>query len=122
MAEKRKTFNLRQMIDQVKENAFFPYLLMIFLVLTFWFYWTQIRVINIRRQCYQEVFTPSPKNARWSAGKVWRILYPSYDMAKTTRMNDGFWGWGYPPADTEMLNYKQCLIWKGVTSTLLDLN
>lgn len=92
------------------------------LIIGFWFYWTQLRVINIRRQCYLEVFTPSQDNAKWSAGKVWRILYPSYDMAKTSRMDGGFWGWGYPPADSELINYKQCLIWSGLTTSLLDIN
>jgi len=98
------------------------YLLIGLLLIAFWFYWTQLRVINIRRQCYLEVFTPSQDNAKWSAGKVWRILYPAYDPAKGTRDNYSFWGWGYPPADSELINYKQCLIWSGVTTTLLDIN
>lgn len=99
----------------------FSWLVLAIVILGFWFYWTQIRVINIRRQCYLEVFTPSVDNAKWSAGKVWRIMYPSFDMAKTSRMDDGFWGWGYPPADAEFTNYKQCLIWKGSTATMLDI-
>lgn len=108
--------------ETITSSKNFPWLVIALVILGFWFYWTQIRVIGIRRQCYQEVFTPSVKNAKWSAGKVWRIMYPSYDMAKTSRIDDGFWGWGYPPADTELINYKQCLIWRGLTGNLLDLN
>lgn len=107
---------------QVCRAAHHSWLLLILALAAFWFYWSQIRVIGIRRQCYQEVFTPSPENAKWSAGKVWRVLYPAYDMAKATRLEGGFWGWGYPPAETENLNYKQCLIWSGLTDSLVDFN
>jgi hypothetical protein len=110
------------MSNKITEDHHYPYFLLILLMAGFWFYWSQIRVINIRRRCYQEVFTPSAENARWSAGKVWRVLYPVYDMAKPSRLDDGFWGWGYPPAETENLNYKQCLIWSGLTTSLLDIN
>ncbi len=104
----------------IKSKNLLPVLLVF--ITGFWFYWTQIRVINIRRTCYLEVFTPKPENATWSKGKVWRILYPAYDPAKGDRSLYSFWGWGYPPAETEYVNYKQCLIWNGVTNSMLDLN
>jgi len=91
------------------------------LILGFWFFWTQIRPINIRRQCYSEVFTPTVKNAKWSKGKVWTILYPAYDPAKGSRFQYSFWGWSYPETDSETSNYKRCLIWRG-SSIPLEMN
>lgn len=121
MPTKKSEDLVKKSLNEFVQGKTFPYLVILLIILGFSFYWFQLRVINIRRSCYQQVFTPSKANAVWSPGKVWRVLYPSYDMAKTSRLQDGFWGWGYPPADTEATNYKQCLIWNGASTTFLDI-
>jgi|WetSurMetagenome_2_1015567.scaffolds.fasta_scaffold56858_5 hypothetical protein len=93
------------------------YIFLTLILLGFWFYWSQIRVINIRRQCYSEVFTPTVKNAKWSPGKVWTLMYPAYDPAKGNRFNYTFWGWGYPETDNEVNVYNRCLIWNGLVNS-----
>ncbi len=94
----------------------FPYIALFLVIIAFWFYWTQIRVINIRKSCYSQVFIPTAKNAKWSKGKVWTILYPAYDPAKGNRYQYSFWGWGYPETDLEASIYKRCLVWNGIVN------
>jgi hypothetical protein len=102
--------------NKITKSKNFPHLFIILLIMGFWFYWTQIRVINIRKKCYTEVFTPTVASAKWSGGKVWTILYPAYDPAKGNRFQYSFWGWGYPETDSEATNYKRCLIWNGLVN------
>ncbi|HSV94869.1 MAG TPA: hypothetical protein VLH94_02790 [Spirochaetia bacterium] len=113
---KKKQSYITLSVDEVVKNKYFPYLLVVLLIMGFWFFWTQIRVINIQKKCFAEVFTPTIENAKWSPGKVWTVLYPAYDPAKGARYQYSFWGWGYPETDNETLNYKRCLIWNGIVN------
>jgi len=103
-------------LGKIVNTKNFSYLFIVFLILGFWFYWSQIRVINIRKKCYTEVFTPTPQNAKWSKGKVWTLMYPAYDPTKGDRFNYTFWGWGYPETDNEVNVYYRCLTWNGIVT------
>ena len=104
-------------LNKLKKVKNISYIGLILVLLGFWFYWTQVRVINIRRRCYSEVFTPTTQNAKWSKGKVWTLMYPAYDPARGNRYNYTFWGWGYPETDNEVNVYNRCLVWNGLVNT-----
>lgn len=64
-----------------------------------WFYWTQIRVKNIKIFCYESTKLPreNERNLEWSSGKEWGLgeignspRKPEYTMAQKYD-----WGWVY---------------------------
>lgn len=57
--------------------------LLVFILIGTWFYWTQLRVTNIKKRCYGEVFRVNELNSQWANGKVWLHI-------------DNDYGWGYP--------------------------
>jgi hypothetical protein len=107
---------MRLFLSKISKIKNIGYITLILVLAGFWFYWTQIRVINIRKRCYSEVFTPTVQNAKWSRGKVWTLMYPAYDPIKGNRFNYTFWGWGYPETDNEVNVYYRCLNWNGLVT------
>lgn len=70
------------------------------LIICGWFYWTQIRVQNIKVNCYQSTKLPreGERNLERAKGKVWGLgeignspRKPEYTLSQ--KMD---WGWVYP--------------------------
>lgn len=47
------------------------YLFLILFLAGGYFYWTQIRIPNIRKGCYNNAFRPNEFNGEWAEGKIW---------------------------------------------------
>jgi hypothetical protein len=125
------------------KNKNFLYILVALLAVGGWFYWTQIRVSNIRKVCYSEAVRPNEYNFDWAEGKVWDYvgafasdqngwIYPEYYDVRGT-LSDAYLmaktgaGIDEQKIITDSMEkyksnrndiYKQCLVKEGVSTSL----
>lgn len=70
------------------------------LLISGWFYWTQIRVQNIKKDCYQSTKLPrkNERNLEWAEGKNWGLgeIGDSPRKPEYTLSQKYDWGWVYP--------------------------
>lgn len=128
----------------MKKTSVSALLLLVLIGLFFaWLYWTQIRVVNIRKMCYSEAFRKNEQNFEWAEGKEWTYLaafangpngwvYSDYVVARATIYDAASLINKYQQYDEKKVIvqtmekvkkmrdevYKQCLVREGVSTSL----